>query len=234
MAEAFAEAGAIVAVHYRSGRSSAETTAARIREGGGSAITVMADLTMAGEGSRLVSETAEAFGGLDVLINNAGGPVALEPVRTMSDGHFDAVFNLNARSVFETCQAAIPHLEKGEEASSIINVTSLSAKLGGSVGAALYGASKAFVAAFTKNLSRELAAKGVRVNALSPGYMETPLHEGLTPPELAASWTSQIPLGRAGKPEDCVGAALFLASPTLSGFITGQTIEVNGGQYTGN
>ncbi len=233
LATAFAANGAAVVVHYNNDRAGAEALVAEIRQADGKAIAIHADLTGEASGGALVAHSASELGGLDILVNNAGGPVALVPVATMTDLHFDTVFNLNARSVFGTCRAAIPHLRKGAANSSIINITSLSARIGGSVGAAIYAASKAFAVALTKNLARELAPDRIRVNALSPGYIETPLHEGLSPLALVESWVQQIPLGRAGHPNDCVGAALFLASPSLSGFITGQVIEVNGGQFTG-
>jgi len=233
MARAFGANGATVAVHYNSDRAGAEAVAAAVVDGGGMAFALAADLTDATAPDRLVQETAAALGGLDLVINNAGGPVGLMPVATMTDEHFDHVFNLNARSVFAMCRAAIPHLLEGGAGSGIINGTSLSARLGGSVGAGVYAASKAFVGALTKNLARELARDQVRVNALSPGYMETPLHEGISSPNLRSSWLTQIPLGRPGDAEDCVGVALFLASPTLSRFVTGQVIEVNGGQLMG-
>ena len=233
MAMAFAGNGAAVAVHYHSDRTGAQTVVDAILARGGKAVALGADLTQPTAADALVEATVDALGGLDILVNNAGGPVALMPVADMTDAHFDAVFNLNARSIFAACRAAIPHLRQGGAGSSIINITSLSARLGGSVGAALYAASKAFAGALTKNLARELAPDGIRVNAISPGYMDTPLHHGISSPALVAGWVSQIPLGRAGVAQDCVGAALFLASPSLSGFVTGQVIEVNGGQYTG-
>jgi 3-oxoacyl-[acyl-carrier protein] reductase len=233
MAQAFGANGACVVIHYNSDRVGAEAVAADVVRGGGQALVLAADLTDALAPDRLVREAVAGLGGLDLVINNAGGPVGLVPLADMPDAHFDHVFDLNARSVFSMCRAAIPHLRKGGAGSAIINVTSLSARLGGSVGAGIYAASKAFVGAFTKNLARELAADGIRVNALSPGYMETPLHEGLSSPELVSSWVAQIPLGRPGHPQDCVGTALFLASPLLSGFVTGQVVEVNGGQFMG-
>jgi 3-oxoacyl-[acyl-carrier protein] reductase len=233
MARAFGANGACVAVHYKSDRAAAQAVVVDIITQGGKAAPLAADLTEAAAPDRLIRETVAALGGLDILINNAGGPVGLVPISQMTDQHFDNVFNLNARSAFATCRAAIPHLLKGGTRSSIINVTSLSARLGGSVGAGLYAASKAFVSTLTRNLARELAPDGLRVNALSPGYMDTPLHEGISSPDLISSWVSQIPLGRPGHPEDCVGAALFLASPQLAGFVTGQIVEVNGGQFMG-
>lgn len=233
MALAFAASGAAVAVHYHRERAGAQTVVDAIHARHGRAVALGADLMEAAQADTLVQGAAEALGGLDILVNNAGGPVALMPVADMTDAHFDAVFNLNARSVFAACRAAIPHLRRAGAGSTIINITSLSARLGGSVGAALYAASKAFAVALTKNLARELAPDGIRVNAISPGYMDTPLHHGISSPALVAGWVTQIPLGRAGAAQDCAGAALFLASPSLSGFVTGQVIEVNGGQYTG-
>jgi 3-oxoacyl-[acyl-carrier protein] reductase len=233
MAQGFAAQGAAVAVHHWRGGAGAHALVASILAQGGQAACLQADLSRTGAAQRLVDDAAAALGGLDVLVNNAGGPLALQPVANMTDAHFDQVFQLNARSVFEACRAAIPHLRRAGRGASIINVTSLSARLGGSVGAGLYAASKAFVSALSKNLARELAPDGIRVNAISPGYMDTPLHRGLSSPELVAAWVAQIPLGRAGDPRDCVGAALFLASTALSGFVTGQVLEVNGGQFTG-
>lgn len=233
MALAFAASGAAVAVHYHSDKAGAQAMVDAILARDGKAVALGADLTQDAAAGLLVQAAVDALGGLDILVNNAGGPVALMPVAQMTDVHFDAVFNLNARSVFAACRAAIPHLRQGGAGSTIINITSLSARLGGSVGASLYAASKAFVGALTKNLSRELAPDGIRVNAISPGYMDTPLHDGISPPGLVAGWIASIPLGRAGVAQDCAGAALFLASPSLSGFVTGQVIEINGGQFTG-
>jgi 3-oxoacyl-[acyl-carrier protein] reductase len=228
MARAFGANGAAVAVPYNSDCTGAEAVAAAVVDDGGTTIALATDLTDVTAPDRLVQEAAVPLGGLDLVIDNAGGPIGLMPVAAMTEEHFDHVFNLNARSVFAMCRAVIPHLREDGAGSGIINVTSLSARLGGSVGAGIYAASKAFVGALTKSLARELAPEGVRVNVLSPGYMDTPLHEGISSPALISSWLAQIPLGRPGYAEDCVGVALFLASPSLSGFVTGQVIEVNG------
>lgn len=228
-----AAVGAKVAVHYGNNRRGGEDTVAAIAAAGGIAIPLQADFARPGAAGDLVERAGDRLGGLDVLINNAGGPVALTRIEAMGDTDFDHIFNLNARSVFTACRAAIPILRQrhaGARGASIINVTSQSARLGSSPGAAIYGASKAFVTALTKTLARELAPDGIRVNAISPGYIDTPLHHGLTPEELARQWASQIPLGRAGTASDCVGAALYLASDAMSSFVTGQVIEINGGQ----
>jgi len=126
-------------------------------------------------------------------------------------------------------QAAVPHLKKAG-GGSIINTSSVAARNGGGPGSALYGGAKAFVSNVTRNMARELAPQGIRVNAVAPGVIMTPFHERYSSPELLEQMRRSIPMGRIGKAEDCVGAYLFLASPALSGYITGQTIEVNGGQ----
>lgn len=233
LARGFAAAGAAVALHHHRSGPAAEALAEGIRAAGGAAIVLGADLTCRAEAARVVDAAVAGLGGLDVLVNNAGGPCLLRPVAELDDAEFDRIFALNAASVFATCRAAIPALRARADrpgGAAIVNVTSQSARSGSAPGAAVYGASKAFVTAFTKTLARELAADGIRVNAMSPGFVETPLHHGFTPPDLARDWVRQIPFGRAGTPEDCVGPALFLASPALSGFLTGQVIEVNGGQ----
>ena len=126
-------------------------------------------------------------------------------------------------------RAAIPWLRKAG-GGFIINTTSIAARVGGSAGAGLYGSSKAFVSTMTRGMAKELIASNIRVNAVSPGVILTPFHERYSSPEQLAAQLKTIPQGRFGVAEDCVGAYLFLASPSLSGYIIGQIIEVNGGQ----
>jgi 3-oxoacyl-[acyl-carrier protein] reductase len=140
----------------------------------------------------------------------------------------DRVFDLNARSVVSASRAALPALRASRGA--IINVGSISAKTGGSPGSALYSAAKAFVATFTKALATELAPDGIRVNAVSPGTIMTEFHEIYSTREKLEATRAKIPLQRLGMGEDCAGAFLFLASERLGGYLTGQIIEVNGGQ----
>jgi 3-oxoacyl-[acyl-carrier protein] reductase len=110
------------------------------------------------------------------------------------------------------------------------NTTSVAARHGGGVGASLYAGAKAFVSNFTRNLAKEFAEQNIRVNAVAPGVIMTPFHERFSTPELIESMRKTIPMGRVGTTEECVGAFLFLASDQLSGYVTGQVIEVNGGQ----
>lgn len=230
IAEAFGGCGASVGVHYNKSRDRAEAVVQTIEAAGSRGLALQADLTQDDGASQLIGAFADAVGGLDVLINNAGGPEWLKPVSELTDQEFDHIFDLNARSVFSMCRAAIPLLRQAADRACIINVTSLSASTGSGPGAAVYGASKAFVGAFSKTLARELAQDGIRVNMLSPGFVMSPLHDRISNPELVSGWIRQIPLGRGGEPADCAGAALFLASPKLSRFITGQVLAVNGGQ----
>jgi len=136
--------------------------------------------------------------------------------------------DLNARSVLAATTAAIPHL-KAAGGGFVINTTSIAARNGASNGAGIYGSSKAFVANVTRGMAKELIAFGIRVNAVAPGVIATPFHERYSTKAQLQAQLATIPQGRLGVAEDCVGAYLFLASAALSGYIVGQTIEVNGG-----
>jgi 3-oxoacyl-[acyl-carrier protein] reductase len=228
VAKAFAEQGAVVALHYNSAEREAEHVANSIQESGGTAHLVRGDFTKRGEARRVVEEAAAALGGLDVLINNAGSLVRRAPFREVDDGLIDTVFDLNVRSLIAASQAAIPHLER-RGGGAIVNVGSIAGNDGGGSGSAMYASSKAFVHNLTRHLARDLAAKNIRVNAVSPGVINTPFHAA-TPPERMEAMRKAVYLGRVGEPEDCVGAFLFLASDKLSGYITGQNIHINGGQ----
>ena len=174
-------------------------------------------------------QAAAQMGGLDVLINNAGSLVKRMPFADIEDDLIDEVFDLNVRSVIAACQAAIPYLEK-RPGGCIINIGSIAGNDGGGAGSALYASSKAFIHNLTRHLARDLGSRGIRVNAISPGVIDTPFHAA-TPPERMEAMRKSVVLGRVGVPEECAGALLFLASPKLSGYITGQNIHVNGGQY---
>jgi 3-oxoacyl-[acyl-carrier protein] reductase len=139
------------------------------------------------------------------------------------------VIDLNARSVAVACRRVIPILRRCG-GGVILNNSSISARTGGSPGSALYSASKAFVATLTRALATELAPDRIRVNAVAPGTVATRFHEQYSTPEKLEATRRRIPLQRLGTPDDCVGALLFLASERLAGYVTGQIIELNGGQ----
>lgn len=229
VARAFARRGADVALHYNRSEAQAKAVAEAIAKSGGKAVLAQGDLVSRGVAKRVVDEAAEKLGGLDILINNAGSLIRRTPFNDVDDALIDEVFDLNVRAVIAACQAAIPYLER-QQGSSIINVGSIAGSDGGGPGSLVYASSKAFIHNLTKHLARDLGAKGIRINTVSPGVIDTPFHAA-TPPERMEVMRKAVPLGRIGKPEECVGAFLFLASPSLSGYITGQNIHVNGGQF---
>ncbi|MBL8703132.1 MAG: SDR family oxidoreductase [Alphaproteobacteria bacterium] len=225
----FGAAGAAVGVHYNASRAEAEAVAATIRNAGGRAELLQADVRDGAATRALIHQAATALGGLDVLINNAGHVIKRTLLDDLDEALFDELVDLNMRSVFVATQEAVRLFVK-QGHGNIINTTSISARMGGGPGVALYAGTKGFVSAFTRNVARELAPKGIRCNAVSPGVIETPLHARLTAPTIMETMRQAVPMGRLGVPEECVGAYLYFASDRLSGYVTGQVLEVNGGQ----
>jgi 3-oxoacyl-[acyl-carrier protein] reductase len=210
-----ARAGAHVVVGYRSGGDDAETLA---RELEGTA--VRADVSDPAEAARLVEEAGE----LDILVNNAGltrdGLIA-----RMSDEDWHTVLDTNLGGVFHTCRAAARGMMR-RRGGAIVNLTSV-VGIHGNPGQTNYAASKAGIIGFTKALARELATRGVRVNAVAPGYIQTALTDVL-PEEVQQAILGNTPLGRLGTPEDVAGAVRFLCSDDAS-FVTGEVLLVDGG-----
>ncbi len=180
-----------------------------------------------------ITAIGEKYGRIDTLVNNAGGLGGRSRFEEMTTDFYRKVMALNLDSVFFASRAAIPFLKKGEHP-SIINYTSNAAWNAGGPGAGIYGTSKAGVHAITRALAKDLAEYGIRVNAVSPGTIDTPFHAQIksTKPEVFASWADNIMLGRLGKPEDVSGVVAFLASKDAS-FITAETIQIGGGQALG-
>ena len=228
LARAYAAQGVHVGLHYHSSLHEAEALAAEIKASGGTVFLTRGDFGVSADVERVVEETARHFGRLDGLVNNAGGMLGRVPYAEMTDAQYDAVMNLNGRSVITACRVAIPWLKK--QGGFIVNTSSIAARNGAGGGAGLYGSSKAFVSNVTRGLAKELIGAGIRVNAVAPGTILTPFHERYSSAEQMKGMVATIPQGRAGVAEDCVGAFLFLSSDTMSGYITGQIIEVNGGQ----
>ena len=229
VARAFAREGAHVAIHYSASEAEAKALAEEIVVAGGTAVLVRGDLGQRGEAEKVVEEAAAKLGGLDTLVNNAGAMVRRAPFAEIDDPLIDAVFDLNVRSVVHACQAAVPHLEKSG-GGAIINVGSIAGSNGGGPGAAIYAGAKSFVHSVTRYLARDLGPQGIRVNTVSPGVIDTPFHAA-TPPERMEAMRQSVPLGRIGTADECAGVFLFLASRALSGYISGQNIHVNGGQF---
>ena len=175
----------------------------------------------------------DKYGKIDVLVNNAGGLGGRSRFEEMTTEFYRNVMALNLDSVFFTSRAAIPFLKKGEN-STIINYTSNAGWNAGGPGAGIYGTSKAGVHTITRALAKDLSEYGIRVNAVSPGTIDTPFHAQIksTKPEVFASWANNIMLGRLGQPEDVAGVVSFLASKDAA-FLTAETIQVGGGQALG-
>ena len=221
--------GARVGVHYHASAEGAEQVAESIRTAGGEALTLKGDLSRSAEARRVVDEAAERLSGLDVLINNAGDMLGRAALEEIDDERYDGVMDLNVRSLVMASQAALPHLRRAG-GGTIIHTTSIAARNGGGPGAGLYASAKGFVSTLTRNMAKELAADGIRVNAVAPGTIATDFHVRHSSDEHMAAARASIPMGRLGTAEECVGAYLFLGSESLSGYVTGQIIEVNGGQ----
>jgi len=231
LATGVGDAGAsAVAVHYNSGREGAQEVVRRLTASGVDAAHFQADLTVRGAAEDLVGQVIDRFGRIDVLINNAGTLVGRRPTVEMDDAFYDAVLDANLYSTVACCRAALPAMiERGSGA--VINVSSVAARIGGGQGAALYAAAKGAVSTYTRGLAREVAGHGIRVNALSPGMIATPFHERFTSAEALEATRATIPMGRLGRADEMVGPVVFLASDASS-YVTGQIIEVNGGQYS--
>ena len=180
-----------------------------------------------------IKAIGDKYGRIDLLVNNAGGLGGRSRFEEMTTEFYRFVMALNLDSVFYASRAAIPYLKKGEN-SSIINFTSNAAWTAGGPGAGIYGTSKAGVHSITRALAKDLAEYGIRVNAVSPGTIDTPFHAQIksTKPEVFASWKNNIMLGRLGQPEDVASVISFLASDDAS-FVTAETIQIGGGQALG-
>jgi 3-oxoacyl-[acyl-carrier protein] reductase len=229
-ARAFGANHARVAVHYNTSKEEAQAVAAAVEASGGRAILVAGNVTEPGAIAEIVSATLAAFGRIDVLINNAGGLIRRAPIVEITDDLFDQVVRLNVWSVMAACREVVPHFRR-QGGGNIINVTSIAARTGGGPGASLYAGSKGFVSTVTHALAKELVHDRIRVNGLAPGVIMTPFHERYSTPEQIAAMEATIPMGRTGTADECAGTLLYLASDSLSGYVTGQILEVNGGQY---
>ncbi len=191
------------------------------------------DVTKEEEVTANIVKIGEKHGKIDALINNAGGLGGRSRFEEMTTDFYRSVMALNLDSTFFASRAAIPFLKKGENA-SIINYTSIAAWNAGGPGAGIYGTSKAGVHAITRALAKDLAEYGIRVNAVSPGTIDTPFHAQIksTKPEVFASWKNNILLGRLGQPEEVASVISFLVSDDAS-FMTAETIQITGGQGLG-
>ncbi|HWQ89421.1 MAG TPA: 3-oxoacyl-[acyl-carrier-protein] reductase [Desulfitobacteriaceae bacterium] len=219
-----AAAGATVVINDIGNLDKAEETVQEITAAGGRAMVVQADISQASEVDRLVSTVIQEYGKIDILVNNAG--IARDNLlMRMKEADWDTVMNINLKSVF-LCTKAVSKGMLKQRSGAIVNIASVVGIMG-NAGQANYAAAKAGIIGFTKSMAKELASRGVRVNAVAPGYIATDMTAKL-PEEVKKEFIKGIPLGRIGSAEDVAKAVLFLVSPAAS-YMTGQTLSVDGG-----
>lgn len=229
-ARAFGRNGAKVAINYRASQAEAEAVAGDVRASGGQALLIQDDVTEPEAPARIMAATVSAFGRVDVLINNAGALIRRTPIAEYTDEYLEAVLDLNVKQVVRFMREAAVQMRRQGGGGAIINLASIAARHGGGPGSVLYAAAKGFVATATRGWAKELVKDGIRVNAVSPGVIMTPFHDRFSTAEQLEAMQAMIPMNRLGTPEECVGAFLYLASEAMSSFVTGQMLEVNGGQ----
>src|SRR6266480_621436 len=228
-AEALAANGARVAINFHRNEAGAEAALSQITGGGGRAIVVQADVTRASDVQSLVEQTINEFGPIDILVNNAGSLVERLKILELTEERWDEVIDLNLKSAF-LCSQAVAGSMMERKTGAIVNVSSIAGRTGGALGSIHYSTAKGGVITFTKGLAKELAPFGVRVNAVSPGVIDTHYHEEFSSPEMMKTYTGMIPLGRVGTPAEVAKVICFLASEAGS-YLAGETIEINGGMF---
>jgi len=226
IARLFASNGAFVGIHYRKSRNKAIGLKKDILKDGGEAEIYKADLLHSSSRRRAVPSFVKVFGGLDILINNAGGIYGFKDFLKLDEKSWDETFALNAKASFFLAKNAFYHMKR-QKSGKIINISSISAKYGGSLKSMHYGAAKAALDAVTKGLAVAGAQYNISVNSIRGGFIDTPFHKKIGRKNIKKR-INLIPLKRAGKPIDIARMALFLASDA-GDYITGEIITVAGG-----
>ncbi|MEZ9040064.1 MULTISPECIES: SDR family NAD(P)-dependent oxidoreductase [unclassified Vibrio] len=234
-ARIFAKYGAKIGINSRASSPKVDDVLAELKELGGDVAFFPANLMETSDCEKLVNEFTEHFGGMDVLINNAGGLGGRANLENIDDEFYERVMNLNVRSALMTTKFSIPHLRasaaESGQTSCVISTGSIAAREGGGVGAGVYAASKAWLHDIHRNWVKEFAKDNIRFNIVSPGTIDTAFHDGKSD-ELKSTIASNIPMGRFGSIEEVAPTFAFFASHACSGYITGQILDVNGGQIT--
>ena len=224
-AVSFSKQGCFVGVHYFRTENGAKKALRQVKKNGGGML-LRADVREENQVNEIVEQFADAAGGIDVLVNNAGTMIERQLFESATVEYHDDVYATNVRSVFLVTKAALPHLKKSR--GNIINIGSLAGHSGGGEGSGMYSGAKAAVALETIAMAKEFGKHGIRVNSVMPGFIETRFHKMFSTPDRYEQVANRTPLGRNGTPQDVANAILFLASKAAS-FITGEYIAVNGG-----
>ena len=224
IALSFAEAGANVVINYAGNKALAEEVAEKVRESGAKALVVQADVSKSDQVERLIAVTNAEFGRIDILVNNAG-ITKDNLIMRMKEEDWDDVINTNLKSAF-LLSKGVSRIMMKQKSGRIINISSVVGILG-NAGQANYVAAKSGMIGLTKTLARELATRGITVNAVAPGFIETDMTATLSE-DIRAELLKQIPLARLGSPKDVANVVKFLASES-AGYLTGQVLHVDGG-----
>lgn len=223
-----AAAGAKVCINYFGNKEQADETIQMIKDAGGEAIAVQADMTKATEVQKVVDACTAAYGNVvHILVNVAGGLMGRKVLADLDEEFWDAVMDVNLKSVYLVTRAVTPLMTEG---GAIVNFSSQAARDGGGFGALAYAAAKGGVLTLTRGLAKEFGPKGIRVNCISPGMINTTFHNTFTKPEVRTNVAASTPLRREGKAEE-VGDLVFYLASDSSSFINGESVEINGGTY---
>lgn len=221
-----ASEGAKVCINYCHDKTKAEETLEAIRNAGGEAIIVRADVTREGEVKALFAEAAKAFGPrIDILVNNAGGIVGRKRIEEQDEEWYNTVLDLNFKSCWLCTREVLSYMKEG---GAIVNVSSQAARDGGGPGSSIYACGKAAMLCHTRAMAKELGPQGIRVNAVCPGMINTLFHDTFTPAANREALHRSAPLRREGEAEEVAGLVCFLAGGE-AGYVTGTGIDINGG-----
>lgn len=223
-----AAAGAKVCINYFGNGELADETLRLIKKQNGDAIAVQGDMTKAADVKKIVDACVSAFGdAIHVLVNVAGGLMGRKTLADLDEAFWDAVIDVNLKSAYLVIREVVPHMPAG---GTIVNFSSQAARDGGGFGGMAYAAAKGGILSLTRGLAKELGPKGIRVNCVSPGMINTAFHNTFTKPEVRTNVAAATPLKREGEAGEVADLVVYLAGDASS-FVHGESIEINGGSY---